>query len=167
MLDAFVETKRVFENKEFTDAISDEILLPIPSPTIEQEKKDIERLQAISKKPLCFTLQTAGDIWSFKIFWQTDNSEVHWMSVEYPSDSEIHVYLNAGHPFFEPYIENPRMIELIQKFVLSLALAEKLSRIHSVDNKVDAADFRNYMNRVLRYASQIREDMDDSGDNKP
>lgn len=153
---AGVETTRVFENKEFTKAIGAEISLPTPPPTANEVKEDIRQLRAMSEGPLNFTLPTVKGTWQFKLFWQSQNSDAHWMQVEYPSDTEIHIFLNSSHPFFEPYLKDYHMIELLQKFVLSLALAEKLSRNESADSKVDAADFRMHMNLVLRYAGKIR-----------
>ena len=80
------------------------------------------------------------------------------MSVEFPQENEIHIFLNANHPFFDPYLKNIEMISLIQRFVMSLALAEKMARSISSNNQVEASDFRNYMNWVLRYVSKLRGD---------
>ncbi|ODS42964.1 MAG: hypothetical protein MSIBF_06840 [Candidatus Altiarchaeales archaeon IMC4] len=156
MQEAASEIKKIFENPVFSSAIKTEISLPTPIPTPKQYTEDIKKIHSVSEGPLIFNLQLQNDQWIFKIYWQGQISDAHWMSVEYPSDTEIHIYLNSSHPFFEPYIDNLQMLELLQKFVLSLALAEKLARQSSKDNMIHAGDFRNYMNRVLRYASEIR-----------
>jgi hypothetical protein len=80
------------------------------------------------------------------------------MSVEFPQDTQVEIYLNSAHPFFMPYMENRSMLELKQKFVIAMALAEKLARQSSPNNMVDPADMRNYMNRVLLFAASVRED---------
>ena len=48
-------------------------------------------------------------------------------------------------------------LELIQKFVVALALAERMARKVNGNNLVAPDDFRNFMNRVLRRVSEIEE----------
>lgn len=162
MEQAAEESRKLFESKTFSDSIKAELVMPTPLPSPSQSSEDINKLKAVSDGPLTFTLKMPREEWIFIIYWQDQISDAHWMSVEYPSDTEILIYLNSNHPFFEPYMENLKILELLQKFVLALALAEKLARQSSHNNLIHAADFRNYMNRVLRYASQIREDQDDN-----
>jgi len=157
MQQAAADTKKLFETKSFSDAISTEITLPPPTPSRKQQVEDLKRIKSVSEGPITFSLNIHGGPWIFKLYWQGQLSDAHWMSVEYPTDNEIHVYLNSNHPFFEPYMSDLGMLELLQKFVLALALAEKLARRSSKDNMIHAADFRNNMNRVLKYASEIKE----------
>ena len=49
-------------------------------------------------------------------------------------------------------------MEILQKFVMSLALAEKMARQTARNGLVSPEDFRVYMNRVLRRASAIEAD---------
>ena len=152
------ETKRIFESKTFSSSVSAEISLPtVPIPQ-EIINRDLEKIEKISDGPIEINLTLPRGEWKFKLFWQNQLSDAPWMSMEFPQENEIHIFLNADHPFFEPYLSNLNMISLIQKLVISLALAEKLARNISSNNKIDAADFRNYMNWVLKYAGQIRED---------
>jgi hypothetical protein len=78
------------------------------------------------------------------------------MSVSYPQDGEIDIFLNMAHPFFEPYLGNQGFLEILQKFVLSLALAEKMARQTARSGLIAPDDFRMYMNSVLRRASSIK-----------
>ena len=82
------------------------------------------------------------------------------MEVSYPQDDQIDIFLNMAHPFFAPHLGDSGILELLQKFVLSLALAERMARQTSQDGLVAPGDFRNYMNRVLRRASELEEDRD-------
>ena len=83
------------------------------------------------------------------------------MQVSYPQESVIDIFLNMAHPFFLPYLDNHGFLELLQKFVMSLALAEKMAREIARDGLVTPADFRMYMNTVLRRAAGIEVDRND------
>jgi hypothetical protein len=63
-----------------------------------------------------------------------------------------------AHPFFARYIDNTGFLEILQKFVLSLALAEKLARRTASNGLISPEDFRVHMNRVLRRAAEIESD---------
>ena len=50
---------------------------------------------------------------------------------------------------------NKGFLEILQRFVISLALAEKMARRTARNGLVSPEDFRVYMNRVLRRASSL------------
>src|SRR3989338_8912250 len=118
----------------------------------------------LDKVPRTFTLILHNKKWVFKVHWEDQVSDAHWMSVESPNETEIHIYLNLSHPFFEPYITDPKAQSFIQKIVVALAFAEKLARQSSPEETIGASDFRDYMNKVLRYSSQIQEEESESDD---
>jgi hypothetical protein len=157
MQTASLATREVIESPAFSANISSEVSMPTPAPTTKQLAEDMKKIKAVSDGPISFKLKVGKEEWVFKLFWQGQLTDAHWMSVEYPADTEIHIYLNSNHPFFEPYMGDLRMIELLQRFVLALALAEKMARQATSDERIHADDFRNNMNRVLRYASRIEE----------
>ena len=151
-------TKQLFADKTFAEAIKDEITFPDPPKTPAQEKTDTDKLREVSVGPVIYKLDVGPESWQFRIHWQDQLSEAHWMSVSYPQDNLIDVFLNMAHPFLAPYLDKKDLLELIQKFVLALALAEKMARrASSKDGFVTPADFRMYMNKVLRRAGEIEE----------
>ena len=77
------------------------------------------------------------------------------MSVSYPDDFTTDIFLNTAHPFFAAHLGDRGSLELLQKFVVALALAERMARQVSRDGLVAPSDFRNFMNRVLLYASEF------------
>jgi len=77
------------------------------------------------------------------------------MQVSYPQENVIDIFLNMAHPFFLPYLDNHGFLELLQKFVMALALAEKMAREIARDGLVTPAEYRMYMNTVLRRAAGI------------
>lgn len=149
------KTTKMFQSKELLSSISTELSFPSQTVTPETAAEDKRQIDAVSEGPIIINMELQTKVWTFKLFWQNQLSNAPWMSLEFPQENEIYIFLNLNHPFFEPYLNNMEMIALIQKFVISLALAEKMAREISNNNKVDAADFRNYMNWVLRYASKL------------
>lgn len=148
-------TKMVFSSKPFANAIAEEIKFPDPPKTREQEKTDTEKLRAVSVGPITYKLDVGEEIWQFRLHWQDQLTDAHWMQVNYPQDNQIDVFLNMAHPFLAPYLDKKELLELIQKFVLALALAEKMARRTSKNGLISPGDFRTFMNKVLRRAGEI------------
>ncbi|MFC1917918.1 ATP-binding protein [Chloroflexota bacterium] len=152
------KTRTAFSDKRFGEAVAEELQFPDPVKTELQEKADTEKIQAMSDGPVQFRLDVGTSLWTFRLHWQDQLSDAHWMQVSYPQDNEIDVFLNMAHPFFAPYLGNKDFLELLQKFVLSLALAERMARETATNGLISPSDFRMYMNKVLRRASEIEAD---------
>ncbi len=148
-------TKNIFNNKSFASAIAEEIKFPDPPKTREQEKTDTDKLRQVSVGPVTYKLDVGEEVWQFRLHWQDHLTDAHWMQVSYPQDNQIDVFLNMAHPFFASYLDKKELLELIQKFVLALALAEKMARRTSKNGLIAPGDFRTFMNKVLRRASEI------------
>lgn len=148
-------TREIISSEGFGSMVSGEVQLPDPAPTPEQSESDSEKLREASKGPVTYTLSVGASEWMFRLHWQDQISEAHWMQLSYPQDNEVDIFLNMAHPFFAPYLEQRGMVELLQKLVVSLALAEHMARNSSSDGRIMPEDFRNYMNKVLRRASSI------------
>ena len=153
-------TQEVFADERFGRAVEEEISIPTPTKTPELEASDAAKLQRESLGPVKYHLKFGDGEWLFRLFWQDKMSDAHWMEVNYPQDAIIDIYLNTGHPFFRPYLDKPPFLEILQKVVLSLALAEKMARKNAKSGLIAPSDFRTYMNRVLRRASEIEADSD-------
>jgi hypothetical protein len=149
------DTRRAVEDARFGAAIAEEVTLPTPPKTPEQEKSDLARLRGVSQGPIVYRVHLPDMTWEFRLNWQEQLSDAHWMTVSYPQDDVTDVFLNMAHPFFEGYLDDQRCLELLQRFVIALALAERMARKLSANGLVSPANFRNFMNRVLRYASEI------------
>jgi hypothetical protein len=148
-------TRQVLENPKFAAAIERELELPEPTKSRAQEIADAETLRKQSKGPVLYRLNLKGKKWVFRLHWQDLLSDANWMSVAFPDSESVDIFLNTSHPFISPHVPNPGMLELIQKFVIALALAEKMANQLSVDGKVDASEFRILMNRVLRQVGEL------------
>lgn len=169
-------TVKVFENEEFGKWINNEIS---PEKTTGEntennkeqseepetisvshgDKKEIfeEDIKKESDGPIVYKLRLDQTIWVFKLYWKNHKVNEHWMGIQYPKNDEIEVLLNTAHPFISPYLQNTNNLELIQKFVIALALAEKMARLtsSSQDSYVDPADFRIIMNKILKRISEL------------
>jgi hypothetical protein len=151
-------TRRVLSDKRFGAAVAEDVALPEPTKTPAQARADAEKLRAASRGPVTYTLDVSGTPWVFRLHWQDRISDAHWMTTSYPEDTVTDIYLNMAHPFFVLYLGEKRTLELLQSIVVALALAERMARqVHS-DGLVEASDFRNFMNRVLRHVSELEVD---------
>lgn len=148
-------TQQALSDIRFGQAIEQEIALPEPPKTLEQANADIEKLVSVSVGPIIYSIPVGAEQWVFRLHWQDQLSDAHWMSVSYPQDTVTDIFLNMAHPFFTPYLTRNGFLELIQKFVVALALAERMARKINNNDLVSPDEFRNFMNRVLRRVSEI------------
>jgi hypothetical protein len=151
------DTQQVFSDTRFAKAIEEEITIPEPLKTEAETKKDTEKLTAVSEGPISYHLNLTGEKWEFRLHWQDQLSDAHWMSVSYPQDNITDIFLNIAHPFFAKYVNMRGFLGLIQKFVVALALAERMARKLNGNGLVAPDDFRNFMNKVLRRVSELEE----------
>jgi hypothetical protein len=155
MQEASERTREVFASEGLGRLVNEETQRADPSPGPLLVKEDTQKLKAISNGPITHTLRVGTALWTFRLHWQDQLSEAHWMQVSYPQDNEVDIFLNTAHPFFAPYLDQRGTVELLQKLVMSLALAEQMARRTSPDGRIMPADFRNFMNKVLRRTSEI------------
>lgn len=148
-------TRRVLADSRFSAAVERELVLPEPRVRPEQEVRDVSAVDRVSSGPVVYSLNLRGQAWTFRLHWQDQLSDAPWMSVAYPNENTIDIFLNTGHPFFAPYFERQGLLELLQKVVIAVALVEKMVRQSSPDGRVDASDFRSLLNRILRYIGDL------------
>jgi hypothetical protein len=148
-------TVKVLASPKFSAAVQQELILPTPPATPEQGSRDLAAVNSVSSGPIVYKLSLRGTTWVFQLHWQDAIADAAWMSVAYPNPETIDIFLNTGHPFFAPYFASPGLLELLQKFVIALALVEKMARQINPNGQVDASDFRGMMNRVLRYMGDL------------
>lgn len=176
-------TQEIFEGKHFTDQLNQEILkITIDDEHLEEkysenlgeevdsyeqasqsiemleQQEEYDLLKQVSEGPFVYQLHLDGRGWIFKLYWQDVNA-TNWMSLRFQNEDEIEIFLNINHPFFAGYIKSPDELELLQKIIMAMALAEKLARLSTTrrDGFVDPADFRVFMNKILRWAGNFRE----------
>jgi len=150
--------RTVLEDERIGAAIAQEMALPEPPRTPEQEARDAAKLLSLSSGPVLYRVPVGQEDWVFRLHWQDQISQAHWMSVSYPDDHVTDIFLNMAHPFFAAHLGDRGFLELLQKFVVALALAERMARQVSKGGLVAPSDFRNFMNRVLLYASEFEEE---------
>ena len=155
MEEASERTREVFASAGLGRLVDEEAQRTDPPPGPLLVREDTQELKAVSNGPIIHTLRVGATEWTFRLHWQDQLSDAHWMQLSYPQDDEVDIFLNTAHPFFAPYLDQRGMVELLQKLVMSLALAEQMARRTSTDGRIMPADFRNYMNKVLRRTSEI------------
>ena len=145
----------VFGDSRFGLAVDQELKLPDPLPPDEVREADIAKLRGASKGPIIYRVNLGGSVWVFRLHWQDSLSDAHWMEMRAAQEDDVDVFLNTAHPFFSRYVNGRESLELLQKFVLSLALAERMARQTSSSGLISPSDFRIYMNKILRRAGEI------------
>lgn len=166
------ETKKILQDGEFSKWVQEEINKGKRSESIFEPKENYYKTENVedgiiiddddllykSTGPVEYTLNLDKTTWTFRLYWLNNVTESFWMSVEYPKEDEINIYLNLSHPFFSNYVNDQGILELLQKFVISIGLAEKMARMSSnnSDNYIDPADLRTLMNKILTKISSIR-----------
>jgi Histidine kinase-, DNA gyrase B-, and HSP90-like ATPase len=150
-------TQRILSDHRFGHAVEQEISLPWPPKSADEALKDAKKLAKVSEGPIVFRIRVGPETWEFHLHWQDQLSDAHWMSVSYPKDNLINIFLNMAHPFFAHYVNTPGFLDFTHKFVIALALAERMARKVHGDQLISPDDFRNYMNRVLRTVEDLEE----------
>lgn len=153
--------RNIFTKEKFESALEQEIKFPSRPKTVEEESKDSEKLSSVSNGPVQYVLRVGEGSWTFRIHWQDQLTDAAWMEVNYPQENLIDIFLNMSNTFFSGLLDDGRYLELLQKFVMALALAEKIARTTSRNEKIDPGDIRMRMNTVLRRAADL-ERKDDS-----
>ena len=154
---ASAPTREMFSSARFAAGVTEELKFPEPRPSPQQQVRDAEKLRKVSTGPVSYRLKVGTEEWVFNLHWQDKLSDTNWMSVSYPQDDQIEIFLNMAHPFFTEYMGRPGFLEILTRFVMSLALAEKISLMTSRQGLVSPEDFRMHMNRVLKWSSSIEE----------
>jgi hypothetical protein len=147
--------RQILSDRRFGDALAQEIILKPVERTQVQEASDTAKLHAVSEGPVVYRVHVGGADWEFRLHWQDKLSDAHWMSITCPQETITEIFLNVAHPFFVPLIDDRLALELVQKFVIAMALAERMARQIYRDDRIAPADLRNLMNKVLLNASQL------------
>ena len=148
-------TKKLLASEQFSTSIQRELVLPEPVVSAEQAANDLETINQVSSGPIVYTLSLRGERWIIRLHWQGQLSDSPWMSVAYPDETTIDVFLNTAHPFFSSYFAQAGLLELLQKVVVAIALVEKMVRRVNPDGRIEVSEYRNLLNRVLRYIGDL------------
>ncbi len=147
--------KKLFSDKKFEEAIIEEMEFPTTQKPISVQVEDTKKLESVSDTPIEFNLFLGSSNLTFRLYWQDQLSDANWMSVDYPQENLINIYLNMANSFFSEFLENGANLQVLHKFVIALALAEKLARNSAINGLVSPGEIRTKMNSVLRKASEL------------
>ncbi len=163
------KTKEVIENESFGDWISKEVngdeYLELTSKEEEEINRDKElpqndesQVAAEEIGPVIYSLKHNNIKWMFRLFWENEQTDSYWLSLNNKDEDVIDMYLNLSHPFINQYINDEGILEMMLKFSISLAMAEKMSLISSTnkDKLIEPSDMRVYMNKVLQKITTLQ-----------
>lgn len=129
-----VETEQVFNKKEEQNGYFD--------------NSDIQ-IEGEDGKKISFTHKNQRYIFDFIL--KNNDPESKWLNVSTTDkENEYIVEWNIKHPFFKPYINDPKFLAIMQQFTFALALSEIEARRISVNGKISASTIRIKMNDILK-----------------
>ena len=134
-----VEAEKADEPAPIVDAPKDNNKQPNPSNGIQIVGATGQKLSFVS----------GGEKYIFNFILKDNDSDARWLNISTKGDEFI-IEWNIRHPFFKPYIDDPKFLELMQQFTFALALSEIESRRTSVDGKVSPGAIRTKMNETLK-----------------
>ncbi len=163
------KTKEILEKESFGDWVSNEVgEKEKTNDYIEENKKidetlnDPKRSESVileeNDGPVTYSLQHNNIKWIFTLYWKTEQTDAYWLSLDYQEEDITNMYLNLSHPFLANYINDDGILEMMLKFSISLAMAEKMAIISSTNKHklIEPSDMRVYMNKVLRKISALQ-----------
>lgn len=127
-----------------------EIKLPEKSKNVQAKPVDTGEIQIIGGKGQKLTFTCVDEEYVFNFILKEDNPDAKWLSVTKSTDDEYIIGWNIRHPFFKPYIDDPKFLELMQQFTFALVLSEIESKRTSVDGKIPPSGIRTKMNETLK-----------------
>lgn len=171
MENAGKNTKKVLENDDFSKWIQKQLEKENESNnndypqdvvrerieyTTEDEVED--KKFSIEKGPIKYTFKLSRETWDLNIYWNDMEDSRYWMSLDYPEENVINIHMDLAHPFFSEYVNDSGILELIQRLVISMALAEKMAVNTStyIDKSIQPHDLRIYMNDILNKFTEIK-----------
>ena len=110
---------------------------------------DTGEIQIVGGKGQTLTFNCGDEEYVLSFILKEDNPDAKWLSVLKSGDQYI-IGWNIRHPFFKPYIDDPKFLELMQQFTFALALSEIESKRTSVDGKIPPSGIRTKMNETLK-----------------
>lgn len=120
----------------------------------------------VEQEPIEYILDMTTEKWLLRLRWQQSDPEQYWMSLTQPRVADytepvgakvVEILLNMAHPFLAPYLHSRSSLDVLQRLVFSLALAETIVRTQNLGSKIDPGMIRAKMNDVLKYAAQAEE----------
>ena len=126
--------------------------LPISEEKIFEEDCSVILIQnaGASGKTLEFVYE--GENYKFNYILKNSDSDANWLNISTVNANahEYSIEWNIRHPFFKPYSEDSKFLELMQQFTFALALSEIGARQTSTNGLVSPATIRTKMNEALK-----------------
>ncbi len=121
----------------------------VQQPSTKAKSVPTGEVQLVGTNGQKLTFVCGGENYTFHFILKNNNPDARWLNILTKGEEYI-IEWNIRHPFFKPYIDDPKFLDLMQQFTFALALAEIESRRTSVDGKVDPGTIRIKMNEALK-----------------
>lgn len=120
---------------------------PDSTHTIIPDTNEIQ-IEGNNNQRLKFTCDNEEYIFNFVI--KSDSPDAKWLSILLSTNGEYIIEWNIRHPFFKPYIDDPKFFVLMQQFTFALALSEIESKRTGIDGRISSSAIRTRMNETLK-----------------
>lgn len=139
-----LENAGIIENVKITSS-EEKIIL-----NQENEIADIDEddTSVIIEGPKTFEVELDRKGLKYNFLVKFDDYTTYWLIIEHENNI-YKITLNMKHPFFKSLIDDSKYVEVMTKFVFSMAIAEIESMNTAIDGKIDASTIRVKMNAIL------------------
>lgn len=117
-----------------------------------EDRRPEVQIEGTNGKTLSFVYE--GENFTFNYILKNQDPDAGWLNIINVRDNEYNIEWNIRHPFFKPYSEDPKFLELMQQFTFALALSEIGARQMSVNGLVSPSAIRTKMNEALKAVIQ-------------
>ena len=119
------------------------------TPSTEPLTNSTGEIQIVGTNGQTITFDCDGENYTFNYVLKKNDPDARWLNILTKGD-EYTIEWNIRHPFFKPYIDDPKFLELMQQFTFALALSEIEAKRTSVDGKIYPSTIRTKMNETLK-----------------
>ena len=122
---------------------------PGQSQKAKSQETNSGEIQIVGNNGQRLSFTCGEENYTFNFILKENDPDARWLNVITKGDEYI-IEWNIRHPFFKPYIDDPKFLELMQQFAFALALSEIESKRTSVDGKISPSSIRTKMNETLK-----------------
>lgn len=121
-------------------------------PSDEKRKNNDGEIQIVGTNGQKISFACDDEDYAFNYILKENDPDASWLNILSMSGkkNEYIIEWNIRHPFFKPYIDDPKFFEVMQQFIFALALSEIESKRTGVEGRILPNAIRSKMNETLK-----------------
>ena len=96
------------------------------------------------------TFDRLGESYVLSLILEDSDAHKNWLNITRISPNQYTVNWNIRHPFFKPYIDDPKFLSVMEQFVFAMALTEIEIAKTGTNGMVEISAVRMKMNDILK-----------------